>query len=273
MNFLSGHDGLWFVWDPCGIICAVVTYGLIFFADFVLLVTVVLPNTTALLAFSYLVFNGLVFLAVISHLRAMITDPGAVPRELISAEAVQVRNSQGENLRHCRTCQSIKPIRAHHCSICHRCIRKMDHHCPWVNNCVGENNQKFFVLFTFYIFVSAIYALVMAVYSMIGCVQTDFKGCGVLSRGASFLLLVILLFQGILFALFTMIMCMSQVHAICTDETYIESLKREEKAHRSTTMENLECAFGGKASIQWFSPFSRPPCDLRKREPRLLHEV
>lgn len=47
----------------------------------------------------------------------------------------------------CKDCKVIKPLRTHHCTICGACVMKMDHHCPWINNCVGQNNQRYFLLF------------------------------------------------------------------------------------------------------------------------------
>merc|ERR1719277_2548345 len=71
----------------------------------------------------------------------MLTDPGAVP----------VNAAAREGVKRCGKCSAPKPPRVHHCSTCNRCIFRMDHHCPWVNNCVGARNQKFFLLFLFYV--------------------------------------------------------------------------------------------------------------------------
>lgn len=58
----------------------------------------------------------------------------------------------------CEKCQMQTPFRSHHCNVCNKCILKMDHHCYIVGNCIGFNNQRYFVVFTFYIMVNCMLA-------------------------------------------------------------------------------------------------------------------
>ncbi|KAI1285517.1 Palmitoyltransferase ZDHHC3 [Halotydeus destructor] len=270
---------VWFVKDVCGIICAMFTYALILFAQYVVLVHILIPEENALYKFfNLIVFETGVFLAIVSHFRTMCTDPGAVPRGTATKEAIeQLGLSEGQVLYKCQKCCSIKPERAHHCSVCQRCIRKMDHHCPWVNNCVGENNQKFFVLFTMYIALLSIHVLVLAIFHFLKCINNDWKNfdfdliklllaCSSSWSTASskelptpwtIILLVCVIFEALLFAIFTCIMFVVQVQAIWNDETGIEQLKKE-TGSKSRSWKSFRNVFGIRFSLSWFSPFTRP---------------
>ncbi|KAL3890945.1 hypothetical protein ACJMK2_003295 [Sinanodonta woodiana] len=52
--------------------------------------------------------------------------------------------------QYCNKCQIHVPPRSHHCKFCRRCILKRDHHCVKVGNCIGFNNQRYFIMLTFY---------------------------------------------------------------------------------------------------------------------------
>lgn len=67
---------MWCVSDICGIICAVMTWLLVTYAEFVVF-TVILgtANYPIYTTFNLLLFNVFALLALSSHARAMFTDP------------------------------------------------------------------------------------------------------------------------------------------------------------------------------------------------------
>uniref|UniRef100_A0A8D1XEJ2 Palmitoyltransferase n=1 Tax=Sus scrofa TaxID=9823 RepID=A0A8D1XEJ2_PIG len=212
---------MWFIRDGCGIACAIVTWFLVLYAEFVVLFVMLIPSRDYVYSIiNGIVFNLLAFLALASHCRAMLTDPGAVPKGNATKEFIEsLQLKPGQVVYKCPKCCSIKPDRAHHCSVCKRCIRKMDHHCPWVNNCVGENNQKYFVLFTMYIALISLHALIMVGFHFLHCFEEDWTKCSSFSPPTTVILLILLCFEGLLFLIFTSVMFGTQVHSICTDET------------------------------------------------------
>ncbi|KPM08090.1 palmitoyltransferase ZDHHC3-like protein 1 [Sarcoptes scabiei] len=252
------HGKTWFVRDVCGIMCAIFSYILMIFAQYVLITILFIPEENSVAkVINIAVFEFFTFLAFAAHLRTMFTDPGAVPKGTATKEAIeQLGLIDGQVLYKCTKCCSIKPERAHHCSVCQRCIRKMDHHCPWVNNCVGENNQKFFVLFTFYIAIISIHALILVCNHFMKCLDNDWRP----TAPINIILLICVAFEGLLFAIFTLIMFVVQMQAIWNDETSIEQLKKEtdKRWSRRQRWRSLRAVFGLKGfSIEWFSPFTK----------------
>ncbi|KAJ7413955.1 Palmitoyltransferase ZDHHC3 [Willisornis vidua] len=255
---------MWFIRDGCGIACAVVTWMLVFYADFVVLLVMLVPSRDYVYSvINGTLFNTLAFLALASHFRAMLTDPGAVPKGNATKEFIEsLQLKPGQVVYKCPKCCSIKPDRAHHCSVCKRCIRKMDHHCPWVNNCVGENNQKYFVLFTMYIALISLHALIMVGFHFLYCFEEDWTKCSSFSPPTTVILLILLCFEALLFLIFTSVMFGTQVHSICTDETGIERLKNQKPTwEKISGWEGMKVAFGGAFSLGWFNPFSNLDCE------------
>lgn len=67
-----------------------------------------------------------------------------------------------------------------------------------------------------------------------------------------------LIFEALLFAIFTAVMLGTQVQAIWNDETGIEQLKKEEARWvKKSRWKSIQTVFG-RFSIGWLSPFTKP---------------
>ncbi|CAH6791313.1 palmitoyltransferase ZDHHC3 [Phodopus roborovskii] len=239
----------WFVWDPMGIIFAIATWALVLSGAWVLVRDLLIPSNNVF----YAIANGVVFhllasLALVSHLRTMLTDPGSVP----------LGNPPGpDTVSYCPFCLCAIPERVYHCTVCRRCIRKNDHHCPWVNNCVGEDNQKYFLLFTLYVgLMSTHVLLLLAIPVLRSHARGEWNASSTVSLPGPIFFLFLVALMGFIFAL---VMLCSQMCSIYKDKTTTEMLHQNKHSQgRQSMWANIKAICGPRVSLAWLSPFHSP---------------
>lgn len=122
----ADENGIWLnSSDTAGSIMACLVWVLISYSSLTMTLLSITGGVPVLLAMGY---NVLAALALASHVKTTLTDPGAVPA---AAVPTQAQRESGQKLSMCSQCQTFKPPASHHCRICNRCISRMDHHCPW----------------------------------------------------------------------------------------------------------------------------------------------
>ncbi|KAI1242913.1 hypothetical protein IHE44_0000472 [Lamprotornis superbus] len=253
---------MWFIRDGCGIACAVVTWMLVFYADFVVLLVMLVPSRDYVYSvINGTLFNTLAFLALASHFRAMLTDPGAVPKGNATKEFI-------ESLQ-------LKPGQMYIALISLHALIMVGFHFLY---CFEEDWTTL-----------ALFALLSMT-----------KKCSSFSPPTTVILLILLCFEALLFLIFTSVMFGTQVHSICTDETVsfplfardqlrldqqekrgvnkemkftkalhavlqfmgIERLKNQKPTwEKISGWEGMKLAFGGAFSLGWFNPFSNLNCE------------
>ncbi|CAG7716678.1 unnamed protein product [Allacma fusca] len=263
--------------DPCGIICMIITYGAVFYADYVVIRWIIMTSFYDSLwgCFHLVAFNIVVAFLTAAHMRAVLSDPGIVPLSPTkidfsdhNTKTLKERNSELEGEAGawtiCSRCEAFRPPRAHHCRICNRCIRRMDHHCPWINNCVGEWNQKYFMQFLIYVGILCLYASALVVYSWV-TVDCPFCPQDTLIKQTRVLHSVILMLESLLFGMFVMAIMIDQLSAVFSDETAVEHVKKLGRHRpRKPRMTLLSEICGRGPVLLWVLPCHSAPLGIEQ---------
>jgi len=283
-RWTRGYRKWWFVCECAGITCATLTHCILAYANYCTTTFTLSGGDKKPADFVlWVVLEVLYFLAVASHLNAMLTDPGSVP--YCDPEVAEgLGPSESSKGSFCRKCDNFKPPRAHHCSTCGQCVQIMDHHCPWVNNCVGKYNRKYFLLFIFYTFLVCLHVLLTTVHRGYVCWSPHkrhrrrrWRGrhttttttttvfveevvpliwdCAGIQQPIAVIFLIFQTVLSILFGLFTFVMAWEQCNSIMHDVTTIEDMQTHGRAKEENdgAYSNFKQVFG-PYGISWLFP-------------------
>uniref|UniRef100_A0A7E4VQD8 Palmitoyltransferase n=1 Tax=Panagrellus redivivus TaxID=6233 RepID=A0A7E4VQD8_PANRE len=69
-----------------------------------------------------------------------------------------------EALPYCTKCDNVIPRRSHHCKVCDVCVLRKDHHCFLFATCVGLANERYFLVYLFYVALACFIGAACALY-------------------------------------------------------------------------------------------------------------
>lgn len=255
--------------DPLGIASSVCVYILLVFGDYAIVYYVLEYGKHEGLSRSFgaLLCHFLAIMAVISHIRAAVSDPGYVPlsktkidfsSDLEKADPNQKKKKKKKEpppifeWTVCTRCEIYRPPRSHHCRKCGRCVRRMDHHCPWINNCVGELNFKYFFLFV-------VYGGFLCLYGFVLISVEWFWHQDKSQDSTDKVITTIAFFEAVIFGLFILVVGSGQVMAILCDRNAIE-IKRYGHPMgfpKTPKMALIQAVCGRGPRILWLFPCVR----------------
>jgi len=183
---------------------------------FCTIVVIVINISNDMALYDAVIIFTLIFMALWSHLRTMLGDPGSVPSNahplLENVEVSQIV---------CGRCECYKRPMSHHDRVSKRCISRMDHFCPWMNNAIGAKNQKNFFLFLIYTDLVAIYTYFVIVFHLIDCDGTSCTQYTEPALDMARVLIFLLLFA----VLFTSSMIINQIYGLTVGLGTIDRMK------------------------------------------------
>ncbi|CAF0709356.1 unnamed protein product [Brachionus calyciflorus] len=248
--------------DPVGLSFSCLTYVFLLYAYYVLIGVVIIPlmNESIYGCLNGVLLTILIFLCIISHLKASLSNPGYV--SILNNKYNDKPQISQEGYTTCSKCEIYRTADSHHCGICRKCIKKRHHHCPWINNCIGELNQKYFIQFNFYTSILCIYGIIFLMTSLI-IYPDEIQTSNRISPSARVYHSVFVIVECIVFGLFVFAIMCEQITSItssCVGQKSNHSETR--KSCFDNLGENLKLkyfqfcqVFGQKNPILWLFPF------------------
>ncbi|KAF3697664.1 Palmitoyltransferase ZDHHC3 [Channa argus] len=233
--------------DPCGVICLILTYFSVFYADYVVIQYVLIPAYAGSIwcTLHGSVFNLILLLLLACHAKAVFSDPGMVP---LPETAIDFSDLRSQSSR-----------------MSERCWKEQ----------TPESNLELYCSppFTSYFrSMASLYSMVLVVSAWVWRIRSEREGDAekegeeVPSKHLIVAHYIILLVESVLFGVFVMVIFYDQLVSIITDETPIEQM-------RNRLMIKDRGSASSSSSSSSFSRQPHQPSHTRKPKLALLREV